>query len=91
MESVLGVVQSPIFLSGLVLLCMASFISVLLARDPSLKRAHGCDRRASKMPELPFHDGNGVLISENRRAQLDRRRARLLAMQHKMNKDGAMG
>ena len=91
MESVLGVVQSPVFLGVLVLLGMASLIRILLVRDPNLKRAHSGDRRGKgKMPDMPFHDSEGVLVAENRRAQIDRRRTRLLAMQHEMNQDRAV-
>lgn len=81
MESVLGVVQSPVFLGIVIFLGMASLIRVLLARDPKLKRVYTDDRRrGSKMPETPFHDSDGVLVTENRRSQADRRRAHLLAI-----------
>lgn len=93
MESVLGVVQSPLFLGALLFLGMASMIRILLARDPNLKRAHSGDRRRAngKMPASPFQDSDGVVVTENRRSQLDRRRTRLLAMQSKMSEDTAIG
>jgi len=92
MESVLGVVQSPIFLGVLIFLGVASLIRVLVARDPKLKRVYRGDRRrANKMPDLPFHDSDGVLVNENRRTQTERRHVHLLAMQHGMNEDSATG
>lgn len=91
MESVLGLVQSPVFLGILVFLGLASLIRVLLARDPKLKRIYRGDRRrGSKMPETPFHDSEGVLITENRRTQTDRRHTRMLAMQHEMKQDSRL-
>lgn len=92
MESVLGIVQSPIFLGVVVFLGVVSLIRVLLARDPKLKRIYNGDRRrGGSMPETPFHDSNGVLVSENRRNQLDRRHTRLLAMQRGMKDDSVVG
>lgn len=93
MESVLGVVQSPLFLGALIFLGMASMIRILLARDPNLKRVHSGDRRRAKgkMPVTPFQDSDGVVVTENRRRQPDRRRTRLLAMQAEMSEDNAIG
>lgn len=93
MGSVLEVVQSPAFLGALLLLPMVSLIRLLLLRVPGLKRAHSGERRRlnGRMPATPFHDSDGVLVTENRRFQPDRRRARLLAMQHKMKQDNGPG
>ncbi len=93
MESILGVVQSPVFLGLLLSLGMASLVMVLLSRDPSLKRAHSCDCRRQNVavPEMPFQDSDGVLVTADRRVQPDRRRSRLLAMQHQMQRDNVPG
>lgn len=92
MESVLGVIQSPVFLGILILLGLFSLFRLLLARDPGLKRTYIGERRGGhKMPETPFHDSEGVLVSENRRTQADRRHSRLLAMQHAMEEDKVVG
>jgi len=92
MESVLGIVQSPVFLGMLVFLGMASLLRILLARDPNLKRAYKGDRRrVSKMPAMPFEDSDGVLVTEDRRLKVDRRQHRILAMQGDIDEDGAAG
>ena len=92
MASILGIVQSPIFLGLLTLLGLLSLIRLLLARDPGLKRFYNGDRRrVNKMPETPFHDSEGELVTENRRIQTDRRHTRLLAMQHEVKPDKAAG
>ncbi len=92
MESVLSVVQSPIFLGMLIFLGMASLIRVLLSRDPSMKRSYGGDRRRAngKMPQTPFYDSDGVQVTENRRVQPDRRRTRLLAMQNEITQNNIL-
>lgn len=55
-------------------------------RDSSLKRNYGTDRRQlSKMPNAPFYDSEGILVTENRRTCLDRRRARVLEHEHSLN------
>lgn len=92
MESVLSVVQSPVFIGILIFLGMASIIRVMVSRDPSLKRNHGGDRRCTKgkMPQIPFYDSDGVQVTENRRMQVDRRRTRLLATQQEMGQDNIL-
>ena len=93
MESVLGVVQSPLFLGILLFLGMASLIRVVLARDPHMKRMQSGDRRRAKgrMPATPFYDSDGVQVTGNRRTLPDRRRSRLSAMQVEMQQDNVPG
>ena len=93
MESVLGIVQSPLFVSIVLLLGLLSLVRVLLVRDSDLKRAKSDDRRSAKaaLPALPFHDSDGNLVTAERRVQVDRRRSRLLAMQDEMERDGVAG
>ena len=93
MDSVVSVVQSPIFIGTLVFLGMVSLIRILLSRDPSLKRHYGADRRLHKgnMPEIPFYDSDGIKVTEDRRVLPDRRRHRLLAMQEGMREDKITG
>ena len=82
MESVLGLIQSPIFIGGVLFLGIVALARMMLMREPGLKRSHGGDRRrVSNMPEVPFYDSEGTLVTENRRTCLDRRRARLLEME----------
>ena len=93
MDSVISVVQSPVFLGTLLFLGLASLIRILLSRDPSLKRSYRGDRRRArgKMPETPFLDSDGVEVTADRRQLPDRRRHRLLAMQEKLRRDEIPG
>lgn len=93
MDSLLGVVQSPVFLGALAILGMTSLLRILSARDLHLKRAYSgeCRRHNNTMPATPFQDSDGILVTENRRVQPDRRRSRLLAMQHQMKRDNVAG
>lgn len=92
MESVLGVVQSPIFLSILIFLGIVALIRVMAVRNSNLKRADSGDRRRTNtVAAFPFQDCDGVLVTENRRVQLDRRHVHLMAMRQGMNGDGATG
>ena len=89
----MGVVQSPLFIGLVLFLGIISLVRVLLMRNSDIKRGNGDDRRCRKrkMPELPFHDSEGVLVIEERRVQADRRRSRLLAMQDEMQSDSVAG
>ena len=75
MDSVVSVIQSPVFLGILVLLGVTSLVRVIISRDPSLKRSYRGDRRNSKtkMPETPFTDSDGVEVTKDRRVLADRR------------------
>lgn len=88
MESLLGIIQSPVFLGFLAFFGVASLISSILARNPSLKRNYAEDRRTRNAMEVPFQDSEGQMISAERRKQLDRRRARILAMQEGTEGEG---
>ncbi|MDH5777703.1 MAG: hypothetical protein OEZ33_05800 [Gammaproteobacteria bacterium] len=86
MESVLGIIQSPFFIGVVLFLGIIALARLMLMRDPSLKRGYGSDRRQlSKMPVVPFYDSEGILVTEDRRTCIDRRRARLLEREHSIN------
>jgi len=78
-DTILGIVQSPIFLGLLLVLGFMSVIRFIVARDPSLKRIYGDDRRCAKTRSFsfPLKDSAGVSITRERRMNLDRRRSPL--------------
>lgn len=82
MESLVGIIQSPIFIGIVLFLGIVALARVLLVREPGLKRSHGGDRRKpGVMPDVPFYDSEGILVIQERRTCPDRRRSRLLEME----------
>lgn len=92
MESILGVVQSPLFLTMIVFLGAVSLGRVLLVRGSDLKRTTDGDRRRTsrKAVEFPLHDSEGELVTADRRVQADRRRSCLLAIQQEMKQQDSV-
>ncbi len=92
MDSVLNVIQSPIFLGTLLVLGAASLIRLIMNRDPSLRRSYRGDRRRhkGKMPATPFIDSDGIEVTQDRRQLPDRRRHQLLAMQEEMKEGNTL-
>lgn len=92
MDSVLSVIQSPVFIGLLLFLGFASLIRVMVARDPGLKRNYD-DRRQSKnkKPEFPLIDSDGIEVTTERRVLVDRRRHRILAMEEELKGNGIPG
>ena len=85
MESILGIVQSPVFLGLTVLLGLVALLRLILGRDPTLKRVYGHDRRKSREPmsSVPFYDSEGVLVADDRRKQGDRRLSQFSGLQYR--------
>lgn len=87
MESLMGIIQSPVFIGSVLFLGIVALARVLLVKDSSLKRSHGGDRRQpGVMPAVPFYDSGGILVTQERRTCPDRRRSRLLEMENNLNR-----
>ena len=88
MESILGVVQSPVFVGVMMLFGIIALVRLVFMRDPSLRRVYGHDRRKSRKPmsSVPFYDCDGVLVSEDRRKVPDRRQTRLSGLKYRAEK-----
>ncbi|MDH5179326.1 MAG: hypothetical protein OEY07_06635 [Gammaproteobacteria bacterium] len=78
-------IQSPIFIGVVLFLGIVVLARAILVKDSGHQQGNKRDRRArEKMPQTPFHDSDGVLVTEDRRRCPDRRRSRLLEMKHRI-------
>ena len=93
MDSVLSVIQSPMFIGTVLFLGVASLVRILSNRDPSMKRAYSDDRRSANniMPATPFCDSDGIEVIEDRRVLADRRQHGVYAVQEEVGQDGVLG
>jgi len=87
MESILGIVQSPVFMGVMLFFGAVALVRLIFMRDPALKRAYGHERRKSREPmsSVPFYDSDGVLVSEDRRKLTDRRRTNFSGLKYRAN------
>ena len=88
MESILGVVQSPVFVGLMVFFGLVALLRLVFMRDRTLRRVYGHDRRKSRKPmsSVPFYDCDGVLVAEDRRKLPDRRQPRLSGLKYQFEK-----
>jgi len=83
MEPLIGLMQSPPILVGIILfLGLFALVRRLLIHRSGLRRIADMDRRKSGvMPPVPFYDSARTLVTADRRAGQERRQHRGLLLQ----------